>query len=853
MHAESGSTAEAIARALATARAHHEAGRLREAETLYRDVLARAPDEADALHRLGIIAWQGGGREAGIELLKRAIAVRPADAEMHHDLGNVLQSGGRLDEALACYRRTVELEPGHADAHFNAGTVLQQQGRLDEAAACYREALVHAPDLADAHVNLGTLDERAGRLEQAVTRYERALALSPRSVHALYNLGNALRMLGRFDEAAARYRDTLALDASHVMARINLGGALLAQGLVEEASAMYREALAQRPDLMTAHYGHARALEAQGRVDDAIGRYRKALRLAPGHAGLHNDLGTALAKQGRTQDACAEFRAAIALQPQLAEAHNNLGHALHAVGDLAGSVASYRAALALRDTPEVRANLAQGLRAIEHGADVPEADALLLQALTEGWARPEDLARAVARRIEQARPAADDVRALTGDALLCALLERAPVTTPSLERLLTDVRRRLLEATAGDDPADEATLGFACALARQCFIGEYVFACDDAEAAQVQALQARVAGALSGGQAVSPSSLAVLGAYVPLGAVPGIERAQGRAWPAPLQAVLTQQVEEPRDERERAGRIERLTDIADPVSLAVQRQYEENPYPRWSGVPRETPAHSVNAWLRSRFPAASIRPSERSGTPGILIAGCGTGREAIETAQRFPGADILAVDLSRASLAYAQRRSDAYGVANVRYAQADIAALGALARTFDVVSSVGVLHHMADAEGALRILASLLRPGGFVQVGLYSEAARRHVDAAQRFVTAQGYPATPDGIRRARAALHADARFGDVTALRDFYTTSECRDLLFHAHETRFTLPRVRDLLNALGFRMLGFVLDPQVLARYGARFPADVAKTDFDSWSAFEAESPDTFAGMYVLWAQKR
>jgi SAM-dependent methyltransferase len=449
---------------------------------------------------------------------------------------------------------------------------------------------------------------------------------------------------------------------------------------------------------------------------------------------------------------------------------------------------------------------------------------------------------------------ADDVASLAHNRLLCALLVRAPVVGASLERLLTAARRNLLDVAQARD-FDAAALEFACTLSRQCFINEYVFACDDGESARALALRDEVAAALERGEAVPPQHLALVAAYVPLGSVGGIAAALEHAWPAPVRALLTQQMTEPLDEARRAPAIERLTDIREPVSLRVQRQYEENPYPRWTDVALEAPSISPDAWLRQRLPAASFRAAERRPAPDIRVAGCGTGREAIEMAQRFAAARVLAIDLSRASLAYAARKRDALGVRNVRFAQADIAALESSGDSFDVVSSVGVLHHMADPAAALRTLVARLRPGGFLQIGLYSEPARSHVEAAQRFVAAQGFAPDADGIRRARAALRdADdaRRFASVVESPDFYTTSECRDLLFHAHETRFTLLQVRDLLRDAGVRMIGFVLDPRVQARYAAEFPQDPDRTSFERWSAFEARHPDTFIGMYVLWAQK-
>ena len=95
------------------------------------------------------------------------------------------------------------------------------------------------------------------------------------------------------------------------------------------------------------------------------------------------------------------------------------------------------------------------------------------------------------------------------------------------------------------------------------------------------------------------------------------------------------------------------------------------------------------------------------------------------------------------------------------------------------------------------------------------------------------------------------AQFGQLASVRDFYVTGECRDLLFHVQEHRFVLPEIKELLATLGMRLIGFLLAPHVAQGYAERFPEDKAMIDLDRWNAFEAEYPDTFAGMYVFWAQ--
>jgi SAM-dependent methyltransferase len=297
----------------------------------------------------------------------------------------------------------------------------------------------------------------------------------------------------------------------------------------------------------------------------------------------------------------------------------------------------------------------------------------------------------------------------------------------------------------------------------------------------------------------------------------------------------------------------RLTAVEDATSALVQRQYEENPYPRWIRVPRAREASSLNAHLRQQLPFASFHPLGKDGDIDILIAGCGTGQESIETTQQFPASRVLAIDLSLSSLCYAKRKTDEAGVTNVEYAQGDILQLGPIGRTFDMIASVGVLHHLANPTAGLAVLHSLLRPGGFMQLGFYSERARRDIVAARVFITERGYASNAIDIRRARQDLIENFAQSDrLTAMRDFFVTSECRDLLFHVREHRFTLLQIKALLRAFGLHFIGFLLEPSVIHTYRARFPDDTSATNLDHWDDFEREFPDTFVGMYKFWVQR-
>ncbi len=752
------------------------------------------------------------------------LASAPSGAAAHLDFatlnaqGAVLQGQGRPEDAAARYREAIALAPSKAELHFNLATALHDQGLLDQAIDCYRQALVRRPDLVVAHNNLGNALAARGAPDAALASYGKALALAPDHVEARFNLGVAQQQVGRLDAAIGTYR----------------------------------RLLRAQPGRADAHYNLGNACRDAGRVVEAIEAYHAALRLQPGYRAARVNLGQVLGTDGRLDEAIDCFTAALSQGPPDAGLYSNLGNVQQQRGDLGAALASYRRALELDDAPHIRANFARGARHWRWaGADVPMRE-LLTRAIVQAWIRPADLAAAAAEAIDCTL----DDAALCADQLLLALLVSAPVAALPLERRLTRLRRTLLERAVGlADPREaqaEAGLELACALARQCFINEFVFACDDRELAQVGVVRERIAAALAACAPVHAYWVAATAAYVRLDDIAHANALLERTWPAPLSALLAEQVAEPAEERRYATEMPTLTAVDDVTSVRVRGQYEEHPYPRWARAESVVAVATVEGYLRRQFPFAPLESLPADGRADMLIAGCGTGQESVAAARQFPDARILAVDLSRASLGYARRKSLEAGAANVAYAQADLLRMGELERTFDVVSSMGVLHHLAEPAAGLRALAGVLRAGGVMRLGLYSERGRRDVVAARAFIAERGYAPDAAGIRQCRQDLAARAEFSSLTARRDFHATSACRDLLFHVREQRLTIPAIAAWLDAHALRFVGFLLEPDVAQRYAQRFPDDRSRTELACWDAFEAEFPDTFAGMYRFWVQR-
>jgi SAM-dependent methyltransferase len=238
----------------------------------------------------------------------------------------------------------------------------------------------------------------------------------------------------------------------------------------------------------------------------------------------------------------------------------------------------------------------------------------------------------------------------------------------------------------------------------------------------------------------------------------------------------------------------------------------------------------------------------------VLVAGCGSGSHAIEAYQRFAAARVLAIDLSRASLAYGVRKTRTLGLP-IEYGQADILKLGGLQRRFDVIESAGALQCLKDPAVGWRILLSLLKPGGVMLVGLYSKVARSDINAARAYVAARARDGSAEEIRRCRQqimALPDDAPGKSVVTAGDFYSTSDCRDLLFHVQEYQHTLPEIAQFIAAEDLTFLGFQLPGRVLLGYAEAHPDDPAMTDLARWDAFERAHPEVFASMYQFAVQK-
>ncbi len=346
-----GPTTEALQNALA----HHQAGRLREAEAIYQQILEADPLHAEALHFMGVLATQTGQPRHGLELISRAIRLRPNESGWHFNLGTIHQALGQLEPAVACFQEAARLQPQFTAAHINRGAALRALRRHREAILSFRAALDIQPDSAQTHFALGTALHDVKDLEGAAVAYREALRWKDDYAEVMVNLADVLKSQDRLDEAAAWCGRAIQLRPDLAEAHNDLGTIFARQRRFDETEACYRRAVELKPDYPEAQRNLGALMFNQNRLDEAEACYRRAVELEPAAALSQAALGAVLERQGKLHAAAAWCRRALEVDPTRAEAHGTLGAIWQQYGQFDEALAAYDRAINLQpDQAEFR-------------------------------------------------------------------------------------------------------------------------------------------------------------------------------------------------------------------------------------------------------------------------------------------------------------------------------------------------------------------------------------------------------------------------------------------------------------------------------------------------------------------
>lgn len=638
-------------------------------------------------------------------------------------------------------------------------------------------------------------------------------------------------------------------------------------GLKLEAISAAEKAVKLSPKDFEAHNNLGILLMELGRIKEAELSFRHALFLKSDFVEAHNNLGISLKKQDKLRDAEESFSRVTALRPELAEAHRNLGATLQELGKFDASIASFIQAMELNPNyGEALLDFGNAIMKARFKSSATHLYPFLIKLLTNGnLVRPSSMACSIlsllrhdsqisgllSKRMKLANlgQLLSAVQILHGKPLLYHLMRLCPLPDLQFERLFLSMRKASLRELKNISESAEI-IDFLSTLSIHCFINEYVYSETEEETLLIEALENKISEAIKESAQIRLIDVLSLSTYRPLCAYNWCEKLEILN---PLDEVKTRLITEPLSEKMLAQEITRKGQISDKTSLKVKNQYEENPYPRWVKPAirlKKKRITDICDEINLKLYSKNIKNVPK---PALLIAGCGTGQHSTETALRFSDCQVDAVDLSLTSLCYAERKRNELRIDNLKYLQADILDIHDCGKKFDIIETVGVLHHMDDPMAGWLVLTNLLKTGGLMKVGLYSKLGRSHITKIRRRIVALDVGATNQEIRNFRSSLIKLCKKEEQKLIKtgDFFSISTLRDAIFHVKEHCFTIPEIQDCLDKLGLKFCGFE-GRDLIARFKRNY-GDLADIhDIDLWHNLEKKEPDTFEAMYQFWCQK-
>jgi len=612
-----------------------------------------------------------------------------------------------------------------------------------------------------------------------------------------------------------------------------LGASALQIGVLDQALQAFEKTTKIKPDFSNGYYNMGVALQNQRKLDVSIEAYNKAISLKPDYPEAYNNMGVALKDQGKLNEALEAFDKTIKLKSDHIEAYNNIGIILKGIIFKEPNPSLYNTLVSLFDQ-----------KASERPRDIAKSltSLLKLDPILKNYLQSicKDQVKIPIQKV---------VTNLSELTLLLKLMSICPITDIDMEYLLTSIRASLLfEITHLTNTTE--LLKFQSALALQCFINEYIFNQSEQENRVIKDLENVVKLTINNNEQPNPQSILCLASYKPLNHYEWYDKLHVSN---EIVDVFTRQVVEPQQENDLKSELPFLNKINNKISLKVREQYELNPYPRWVKLAIPLKPEKFSKTIDDKKLNLFNNRIREVKAPEILIAGCGTGQQSIETAAQIRDSKVFAIDLSLSSLAYAKRKTKKLGVQNIEYMQADILELEKLNKNFDIIECGGVLHHMDDPFAGWQVLVNCLKPGGLMRIGLYSELARRHIVKLREEIRDAGIGSKDFEMKLFRLnMIEAEKKqYKDIQNFNDFYSLSEFRDLLFHVQEHRFTIPQIKGCLSDLGLKFCGFESE-NIISQFKL---TNINKKDtynLDKWHVFEEANPRAFVGMYEFWCQK-
>lgn len=700
------------------------------------------------------------------------------------------------------YKDAVKQSQNQPDVVNLASIFYQQLGRHKYCITLLNKTLKQHPNHPKSHQLIGSSYLKEEHYEKAIEHLNKANQLAPNNPEVLFNLGTALHRIGRFSQALSLYQKALQNQSDLVDAqKIDLYNAIADIYFLQNNRANALQILQQAFDNdFVDHTTLARLSVAKGHNNpESLEHAIQAINMAP-----------------TTDEAKTLFASACeaGLTPQISNSQLkqiiilclNSRYVCHQ----ALAVIWLKNFMLLTNEKHIRSFFdAQDFESFKSSFEEPGAKEILF------------------------------------DPFFSIGLKNIYSKRFTFEQVLIFLRTYYLQKVEKNEPFSDEEISLICALGHQCFLNEFVFYQAEDEQTAIQELKEKLEKLETIEQKHIPA-LIIYACYAPLTSLSNHKLLVKGNFNQDLEGLITLQIREPLEEEKLKNSIKSLGEIKNKVSQTVQQQYEENPYPRWKAESVFQPFHTRGL------------SKDHIAKQKVLIAGCGTGKQTVTTYHYYPNSEFTCIDISKASLAYSKRKLSEYNLdKKIKLYQCDILDVDKLNEQFDHIECCGVLHHMQDPAAGLKALVGQLKPGGKMKLALYSTLGRRRIKRAQDQIKSQGLSSSAEDIRAFRKQLIQDTIEGrnDFPLIRwkDFYSLSECRDLLFHEQEICFGLDEIQQLLEKTGLTFERMSVDLPIQNDFQLQYPEPEQLSDLSCWHQYEQDNPDTFGGMYQFTVFKK
>ena len=691
--------------------------------------------------------------------------------------------------------------------------------------------------------------------------------------------------MNKFYSAKKLYLEVLIIKDDHLAANNNIGLIFKELGDYDKATQYWQKVISIDVNFKNSHFNLGLLFHELGNYKDALNCYKKTIEIDPGYDSAHSNMALIFAQLGENDKAKSHYNKAIDISPNNISSNINLGVLYFELGDYQKALNCYEKVIDADPNNTLVINAILNLIKLPHFNKVINSKNITLNKIflfifnskhvdhteifheTNNFLFNEKYYDHINNLLVNDSSLLNNkiVQELLKEKLFHLIIQKSLITSEFLEKLLVKLRFEILFYLNNNkkdflwDYSD-----FIISLAEQSSINEYIWIQSKKEINYIDKLKNDIIFSKFLDKDIE-LKISILSCYVPLSK---LEEISNRIYDYKSINILFNnlikvQLKEPIQEKKLIKSIKSFQQITDPVSKILNDKYDEYPFMKWKYTNNHLPLnfiYNLNNEIQPNKVKFQISKKKDNGIvicnnsfthPNILIAGCGTGLETI-SATRYKNANILGVDLSINSLAYAKRKTEELKLKNIEYLHMDIFNLKNLNKKFDVIECMGLIHLLTDPIEGIKNLLDVLEPHGFLKLGLFSDISKKYMNITKNLTKEKKLSNSIEEVRNFRKEIIE--KKNDLIKDTNFYSYSHLMGLLFIDHKHSFSLKKIKEMIKELNLEFIGFNFSNLSTQKaYSKFFPNDKQNVSLDNWCEFERDHPHSFLNMYQFWVRKK